>query len=462
MSGDRRRRRRSAAASPGWPRRTRSSRPAARRHAVRGRRPARRHDPAPHRSPGHPAIDEGADAFLARVPWAVDLARKVVTRRFADITGESARRQCGGTACTTFPRACCWGCRPTSAALARSRCCRGVASCAPLPKSLLPRTDHRTPTRIGAYVRARFGDEVHERLVDPLDRQHLRRRHRRLQPCRGPADRRGGRTLAQRVCWPHDGSAAPPRPGRLLRAHAGRRPTGRAVCDAVVAATEEIVRCNSCRRPSWPADGGAWRVDGEVFDGVVLACPARAAAGLAGGRRAVGLVNTRRDSHRRCRVGDVGLPAEWLAATRLHGPVGLSRAEAAAASGHRGLVRFAEVGALVGADTSSCASRWDATDLRRCTSPTTSLLADVRRRIETSTSAFDAATDGSPHQPLAQCVPAVPATPFARRCVGRAIACRRASRLPAPATTASASPLACNPGVRRRVHCCSGDLTGRM
>ena len=26
---------------------------------------------------GHPAIDEGADAFLARVPWAVDLARKV-------------------------------------------------------------------------------------------------------------------------------------------------------------------------------------------------------------------------------------------------------------------------------------------------------------------------------------------------------------------------------------------------
>ena len=26
---------------------------------------------------GHPAIDEGADAFLARVPWAVDLARTV-------------------------------------------------------------------------------------------------------------------------------------------------------------------------------------------------------------------------------------------------------------------------------------------------------------------------------------------------------------------------------------------------
>ena len=26
---------------------------------------------------GRPAIDEGADAFLARVPWAVDLARKV-------------------------------------------------------------------------------------------------------------------------------------------------------------------------------------------------------------------------------------------------------------------------------------------------------------------------------------------------------------------------------------------------
>ena len=26
---------------------------------------------------GHPAVDEGADAFLARVPWAVELARKV-------------------------------------------------------------------------------------------------------------------------------------------------------------------------------------------------------------------------------------------------------------------------------------------------------------------------------------------------------------------------------------------------
>ena len=34
---------------------------------------------------GHPAIDEGADAFLARVPWAVDLARKRVARRLVDI-----------------------------------------------------------------------------------------------------------------------------------------------------------------------------------------------------------------------------------------------------------------------------------------------------------------------------------------------------------------------------------------
>ncbi len=36
-----------------------------------------------HTSPfaGHPAIDEGADAFLARVPWGVALAQRVIDSR---------------------------------------------------------------------------------------------------------------------------------------------------------------------------------------------------------------------------------------------------------------------------------------------------------------------------------------------------------------------------------------------
>ena len=46
-------------------------------HAVRSRQPARRHDPDHSVRWASRQIDEGADAFLARVPWAVDLARKV-------------------------------------------------------------------------------------------------------------------------------------------------------------------------------------------------------------------------------------------------------------------------------------------------------------------------------------------------------------------------------------------------
>ena len=116
---------------------------------------------------GHPAIDEGADAFLARVPvgrrsGAHRVARRLVdlprSRQGSSVVGRSARHSRGSVAgrAHRHRRA-----RSFFAPVAHE------ASCAPPPKLLRRRSDPAADS-IGAYVRARFGDEVNERLVDPL------------------------------------------------------------------------------------------------------------------------------------------------------------------------------------------------------------------------------------------------------------------------------------------------------
>jgi oxygen-dependent protoporphyrinogen oxidase len=115
---------------------------------------------------GRPAIDEGADAFLARVPWAVDLARKVSL-------ADSLTSPAAGKAAVFWnrlhdiPEGLLLGLPTDIGGLARSRLLslRGKARAG--LEVLIPRTD-TAPDSIGKYVRARFGNQVHERLVDPL------------------------------------------------------------------------------------------------------------------------------------------------------------------------------------------------------------------------------------------------------------------------------------------------------
>lgn len=114
----------------------------------------------------HPGIDEGADAFLARVPWATNLAREVGL-------GDTLVSPTAGHAAVwmdglhRIPAGLLLGMPTDVLALGRSRLLsiRGKARAAIEP--MLPRTDLGADS-LGSYVRHRFGNEVHERLVDPL------------------------------------------------------------------------------------------------------------------------------------------------------------------------------------------------------------------------------------------------------------------------------------------------------
>jgi oxygen-dependent protoporphyrinogen oxidase len=111
-------------------------------------------------------VDAGADAFLARVPDAVGLANDV------GLGGDLVSPEAVGAAVWQdglhpIPDGLVLGLPGRLGPLARTGLLtwRGKARAALEP--LLPRTS-TTPDSIGAFVRARFGDEVHERLVDSL------------------------------------------------------------------------------------------------------------------------------------------------------------------------------------------------------------------------------------------------------------------------------------------------------
>ena len=80
----------------------------------------------------------------------------------------SARRRCGGTVCTTSPRACCWACPPASCRAGPIAAAVAAGQAARRHRGRSAGAAMTDADSIGDYVRSRFGDEVHERLVDPL------------------------------------------------------------------------------------------------------------------------------------------------------------------------------------------------------------------------------------------------------------------------------------------------------
>jgi oxygen-dependent protoporphyrinogen oxidase len=115
---------------------------------------------------GLAAVDEGPDAFLTRVPFASTLAREVGL-------GDSMTSPASGTASIwsdglhTIPAGLMLGVPTGVSTLALSPLMswRGKARAALEP--FLPRRSV-PDDNLGALVRSRFGDEVHEMLVDPL------------------------------------------------------------------------------------------------------------------------------------------------------------------------------------------------------------------------------------------------------------------------------------------------------
>jgi oxygen-dependent protoporphyrinogen oxidase len=139
-----------------------------------------------------------------------------------------------------------------------------------------PRTD-TAPDAIGKYVRSRFGNEVHERLVDPLIGSIYAADTDDFSLAAIPqlaevAERSRSVLLATR-------RRPPPPSGPVFYAPSGG--VGELV-DAVSTAVRNgggVLRSDATVN-ELAMDGSQWRVDGETFDRVVLACPARAASGL--------------------------------------------------------------------------------------------------------------------------------------------------------------------------------------
>ena len=180
---------------------------------------------------GLPAVDEGADAFLARVPAATQLAADVGLGDELTSPDARARPPSGSTACTRSPRAWRSACptglrRPGSGAVcSRSRGKLRAALEPLLPRARDHRRQHRPPDP--QPVRRRGAGAAGRRA----DRQHLRRRHRPLQPRRrAPAGRAERRAAA---CCSGPARRAPPPRRPTARSSWRRAPGMAALVDAV-------------------------------------------------------------------------------------------------------------------------------------------------------------------------------------------------------------------------------------
>ena len=227
---------------------------------------------------GLPGVDEGADAFLARVPEATGLARAV---GLGDVlTSPAAARAAVASRgrLHPIPDALVLGVPAAVTGLATSGLLswRGKARAAVEP--LIPARD--PGDSIGALVRHRFGDEVHERLVDALVGTIYGADTDRFSLAMVPqlADLAGrGRSLllsARRMR-----TAAPASTGPLFLApRAGMGALTDAVADAAMGRGVKVLV--SAPAAELARDGRRWRIDGDPADAVVLATPAAPTAPL--------------------------------------------------------------------------------------------------------------------------------------------------------------------------------------
>jgi oxygen-dependent protoporphyrinogen oxidase len=237
---------------------------------------------------GDLAVDEAADAFLARVPEAVDLCAQL------GIDGELVAPATGSAyvwsegALRRLPSEQLLGVPTDLDEVAAS----GIVSTAGIERARadLTRPDDRPEgdEAVGTLVRRRVGDEVLDRLVSPLVGGIWA----------GDCDRLSLRTAAPALAAARDlgpsllRSAAEARAGALAAAAAnGDRPVFLAprggmgqLVDALLGALGDRVRYGT-PVTGLAREGTRWRLEpaGVVADAVVLALPAYAAAPLLAG-----------------------------------------------------------------------------------------------------------------------------------------------------------------------------------
>ncbi len=223
---------------------------------------------------GLPAVDTGADAFLARVPDALDLAERV------GLGEELVHPERVGAAVWIntmhdLPDGLVLGVPGNMSALARSSLLswRGKARAALEPVIARHDVSHDS---LGKYVRARFGDEVHEHLVDALIGSIYATDTDNFSLAEVPqlatlAEHRSlllaARRIARRTAGTGSSAAGPsvaaPRGGMLRLIES--------TIDAIVERGGEV---RLGERVQAERDRTRWRVGDEEFDAVICTTPA--------------------------------------------------------------------------------------------------------------------------------------------------------------------------------------------
>lgn len=226
-------------------------------------------------------IDEGADAFLARVPWAKQLCAELgLDDLVAPSTGRAYVWQNGRL--HRIPEGLVLGVPAGLLGLAKSRLLSPIGAVRAgfdLFKSATP-ADHDC---LGRLIRDRFGEQVLERLVDPLvgsinagDADHLSLRAATPQIAE-PAINARSLLLALR----RNRSAVPAEGPIFLAPRNGLASLASTLADRVRSAGTSIEQGHQVLEIA--RDGATWQVDGQQFDAVILATPADAAGRLLAG-----------------------------------------------------------------------------------------------------------------------------------------------------------------------------------
>ena len=218
-------------------------------------------------------VDEGAEAVLARVPEAVGLAGELGCELVHPATA-AASVWVGGRL-RPLPSGTVLGVPTTPGPMVRSRILSPLGLLRAGADLLLPRTPMPDDPAVGAYVRARVGSQIVDRLVDPLlggvyagraDELSLRATVPQLLP----ATRRRSLILGAR-------DARPPASDAPVFATV---PAGLGAFAAAVAqASGADIRLGAPVRELRRTPEG-WQVDDLAADAVILAVPAAAARRL--------------------------------------------------------------------------------------------------------------------------------------------------------------------------------------
>lgn len=227
---------------------------------------------------GLAAVDEGPDAFLARLPWATEFARQLGVGDHL-VSPAAAHAAVWWNGLHRIPDGLVLGLPTDLSKLARTRLISWQAKVRAATEVFRPRTSTE-PDSIGAFVRARFGDEVHERLVDPL-----------VGSIYGADTDRFSLTAVPQLSELAGAGRSILLAGRAKRASTPTTtgpvfytPSG-GLGQLVDAAAAQIRKLGGQLQTGTPCsaverDGDRWRVDGTLADAVILACQAADAARL--------------------------------------------------------------------------------------------------------------------------------------------------------------------------------------